>query len=66
MEPERYASILVTKAGLGDVEKGSIGRKFWKLGVQADALRALLCDRSWRSRWPSEVWYGDGFYERAF
>ena len=41
MEPERYASILVTKAGLGDVEKGSIGRKFGRLSVQADALRAL-------------------------
>jgi hypothetical protein len=54
MEPLRHASILVTKAGNGDVEKPSFCRKLGIVGLRTG-------DGHGQSQQ-----MGDGFYERAF
>ena len=73
MEPERYASILVTKAVIGDVEKASVSRKFGDRPPRLRSRRAVRAHAFYAvPAWGVEAAFDAvavfqyGFYERAF
>lgn len=73
MEPERYASILVTKAVIGDVEKASVRRKFgdwpfWLGSGRAVGAHALCAVSACGVEATFDVVavFRYGFYGRAF